>query len=62
MSWLNPELKKRRRINDYDPSTYKQIDWDRMEVKNKAVLLKKARDEMKLTGTFNIIKEKESAN
>ena len=62
MSLLNPELKKRRRVKDYDPSTYKQIDWDRMEVKNKAVLLKKARDEMKLTGSFNIIKEKETAN
>jgi len=54
MCWLNPEMKKRRRIKNYDPSTYVQIDWDRMEVRNKAVLLKKARDQLKESGTFNV--------
>ena len=54
MCFLNPELKKRQRVKNYDPSTYKEIDWDRMEVRNKAVLLKKARDELKESGTFNI--------
>ena len=61
MSWLNPNLKKRRRIENYDPSTYVQIDLDKMEVRNKAVLLKKARDELKQSGTFNVmVKENET--
>jgi len=30
-----------------------------MEVRNKAVLLKKARDELKASGTFNVKLEKE---
>ena len=51
MSWLNPSLKKRQRVAGYDPSTYKEIDWDRMETRNKAVLLKKARDEICLLYT-----------
>jgi|TARA_B100001964_G_scaffold3013_1_gene3382 radical SAM superfamily enzyme YgiQ (UPF0313 family) len=54
MCWLNPNLKKRQRVKNYEPSTYVQIDWDRMEVRNKAVLLKKARDELKQSGTFNL--------
>ena len=54
MCWLNPSLKKRQRVAGYDPSTYKEIDWDRMETRNKAVLLKKARDELKESGTFNV--------
>ena len=59
MCWLNPNLKKRKRVKNYDPSTYVEIDWDRMEVRNKAVLLKKARDELKTSGTFNVKLEKE---
>ena len=63
MCWLNPNLKKRKCIKGYDPSTYVEIDWDRMDVRNKAVLLKKARDEMKQSGTFNVtVKENNIAN
>ena len=63
MCWLNPEMKKRRRVKNYDPSTYVQIDWDRMEVRNKAVLLKKARDQFKDSGTFNVtVKENNIAS
>lgn len=54
MTFLNPQLKKRQRIKDYDPSTYKQIDWDRLEVMKKASLLKQAKRELKETGTFNV--------
>lgn len=57
MCFLNPELKKRQRVKNYDPSTYEEIDWDRMEVRNKAVLLKKARDQLKESGTFNVTVE-----
>ena len=38
---INPAMKKRQRVNNYDPSTYKEVDWDKMEVRQKAVLLKK---------------------
>ncbi len=57
MCMLNPAMKKRKRIKNYDPSTYKEVDWDKMEVRQKAVLLKKARDELKTSGVFKIIKE-----
>ena len=59
MSWLNPDLKKRTRIKNYNPKEYKEIDWDRMEVRNKAVLHKKAREELKESGAFNIMVEEE---
>ena len=54
MCWLNPNLKKRQRVKNYDSSTYVQIDWDRMQNRNKTVLLKKARDEFKQHGSFDI--------
>ena len=57
MCMLNPAMKKRQRVNNYDPSTYKEVDWDKMEVRQKAVLLKKARDELKTSGVFKIIKD-----
>ena len=63
MCMLNPAMKKRKRIKNYDPSTYVEIDWDRMQVRNKSVLLKKARDQFKESGTFNIsVKENKIAN
>ena len=55
MGFLNPKIKERMRIEEYDPLSYKTIDWDEMQVKEKHVLLKKARDEMKSTGEFNVL-------
>ena len=55
MCRLNPALKERERVKNYDPNSYKTVDWDKMEVKQKHVLLKQARDEIKLTGKFNIL-------
>ncbi|MFO1436504.1 MAG: radical SAM protein [Gammaproteobacteria bacterium] len=55
MHLWNPKLKERLRVADYDPSEYVQIDWDRMEVMKKAKLLKQAKQELKTTGTFNIV-------
>ena len=52
---VNPGLKERERVKNYDPNSYKIVDWDKMEVKQKHVLLKQARDQMKSTGTFNIL-------
>jgi len=55
MTLLNPDLSKRRRIAGYDPATYRKVDWDRVETLKKTVLLKKAREERKTTGTFNVV-------
>jgi anaerobic magnesium-protoporphyrin IX monomethyl ester cyclase len=57
MCLLNPNLKKRKRIKDYDPNSYVQIDWDRMQTKNKAVLLSKARKQVQATGAFSVLME-----
>ena len=54
MVWLNPAMGKRKRVANYDPSGYRQIDWNQMETKKTTVLLKKARDERKATGTFTL--------
>jgi anaerobic magnesium-protoporphyrin IX monomethyl ester cyclase len=51
---LNPAMGTRRRVAEYDPAGYRQIDWNEMETKQKTVLLKKARDERRRTGTFNL--------
>jgi len=55
MNLLNPAMKTRPRIATYDPSTYKTIDWDNIETKQITVRLKKARDERKSTGKFNVL-------
>ncbi len=47
MNWLNPMMKKRPRIKDYDPSTYKTCDWDQMHMRRKAQLLTAAKLELK---------------
>jgi hypothetical protein len=55
MEALNPEMKKRRRVPGYDPKAYREIDWDEMETKKKTILLKKARDERKVSGKFTVV-------
>ena len=30
MSMLNPDLRQRVKIRDYDPDTYEQIDWEKV--------------------------------
>lgn len=55
MTALNPNLRKRQRVENYDPETYKQVDWDAMETKKKTVLLKQARDQKKTTGQFDVL-------
>lgn len=54
MTTLNPAMKNRRRVPNYDPSTYKTHDWDENETKNLVLRLKKARDERKSTGKFSV--------
>jgi anaerobic magnesium-protoporphyrin IX monomethyl ester cyclase len=55
MAALNPNLKKRQRVAGYDPTTHKTCDWDENETKQLMVRLKKARDEQKSTGRFNVL-------
>jgi anaerobic magnesium-protoporphyrin IX monomethyl ester cyclase len=55
MTALNPAMKKRSRIPNYDPASYQTCDWDEDETKNLIIRLKKAREERKTTGTFNVL-------
>jgi hypothetical protein len=57
MTTLNPALKKRSKIADYKAESYKTCDWDEDESKNLILRLKKAREEHKATGNFNILVE-----
>ena len=57
MTSLNPAMKKRPRMKNYDPSTYQLRDWDEKETKNIITRLKSARDEHKTTGKFNALLE-----
>jgi len=50
MIMLNPELKKRPRIQNYKLDSYAPHDWDPVAAKDKAYKLKHARDEKKKSG------------
>lgn len=55
MTALNPAMKKRSRVPDYDARNYKTCDWDEDETKNLVLRLKKAREEHRASGTFNVL-------
>lgn len=61
MTSLNPAMKKRPRIMNYDPATYQLRDWDENETKNIITRLKSARDEHKSTGRFNALMDRPGA-
>jgi anaerobic magnesium-protoporphyrin IX monomethyl ester cyclase len=48
MTALIPSLKERKRVKNYDLSSYRASGWDILDSRNKAVLLKDARDKNKL--------------
>jgi radical SAM superfamily enzyme YgiQ (UPF0313 family) len=54
MEWLDPALKQRQRVANYDPGAYKTTDWDQIETRAKTVRLKTARDQLKATGKFSV--------
>ena len=54
MTTLNPALKKRSVVKNYDPASYQLCDWDENETKNLILRLKTAREERKSTGAFNV--------
>jgi len=55
MMFLNPSLGKRQRVKEYDPSSYRIVDWDKVETLKKSVLLRKAREERRATGSFKVL-------
>ncbi len=55
MCFLNPNLKKRKKVEGYDPNSYVELDWDRIQSRNKSVMLRRARDEVKKTGAFTML-------
>ena len=59
MNALNPKMKKRLRVKDYDPESYVTADWDKIDTKQKTLLLKKARDVRKATGQVSIVVEEQ---
>lgn len=61
MKRLNPQLKKRPRIKDYDPSTYKTCDWDEVQTRRKAQLLTAAKLELKIRVPGRTVELKPSA-
>lgn len=54
MNWLNPAMKQRPRVPDYDSSTFQASQWDKETSKQKTVLLKAAQEERKTTGRITI--------
>jgi anaerobic magnesium-protoporphyrin IX monomethyl ester cyclase len=54
MTTLNPAMKQRSRVANYNPAAYQQCDWDEHETKNLILRLKTAREEHKATGSFNV--------
>jgi len=53
MCALNPDLKKRQKIKDYNPETYIIKDWNKDETKNIMRRLKKAKDHYKSSGKLD---------
>lgn len=54
MTWLNPAMKRRSRVTDYDPSTFSASQWDKDTAKQKTVVLKAAQEERRATGRISI--------
>lgn len=52
METLNPNLKNRQRIKDYDPSKYIQIDWDRSSVVTISKRLRQAKEDLESAGSI----------
>jgi hypothetical protein len=57
MCALNPELKKRPKIKDYNAKSYITKDWDKDETKNIMRRLKKAKDNYKASGKVTVTNE-----
>jgi hypothetical protein len=54
METLNPRLKERPRIENYDADSYKTVEWEKVNVTRKRDLLRKAKIEREKTGQFSV--------
>jgi len=54
MNWLNPGMKRRARITDYDASSFTASQWDKETAKQKTTVLKAAQEERRTTGRVSI--------
>jgi radical SAM superfamily enzyme YgiQ (UPF0313 family) len=54
MNWLNPAMKRRPRVRDYDPASFNASQWDKDTAKQKTVVLKAAQEERRATGRISI--------
>jgi hypothetical protein len=54
MNWLNPAMKRRPRVRDYDGTTFIASQWDKETAKQKTVVLKAAQEERRTTGRVTI--------
>ena len=58
MEFLNPELKKRQRVEGYDPTKYIQIDWDRSSVVTISKRLRQAKEDLEMAGSIEAVYKK----
>lgn len=54
MNWLNPAMKRRPRVREYDPSSFNASQWDKDTARQKTVVLKAAQEERRTTGRISI--------
>lgn len=54
MNFLNPAMKRRPRVMDYDPEGFRASQWDKDTAKQKTAVLKAAQEERKTTGRITI--------
>jgi radical SAM superfamily enzyme YgiQ (UPF0313 family) len=54
MNWLNPAMRRRPRVSDYDPTSFNASQWDKDTAKQKTVVLKAAQEERRSTGRISI--------
>jgi anaerobic magnesium-protoporphyrin IX monomethyl ester cyclase len=62
MGMLNPRLRSRKKIADYDPESYQTVEWAKVDVTRKRDLLRKARIERERTGRFSVRVENDSVD
>ena len=54
MNWLNPAMKRRPRVANYDASGFRASEWDKDTARQKTVVLKAAQEERKSTGRISV--------
>ena len=54
MTTLNPRLKERPRVANYDPDSYKTVEWEKVSVTRKRDMLRQAKIERAETGKFSV--------